>query len=91
MKKEPKTAKRHPLLIGLERFMHANSISARQVAIQHLGVTQQTLHEWVLEAKNDSGFKLPPHRALQLAKLFKVRPHLFRPDLWHADDKGGTL
>ena len=88
MSKKPK---RHPFLNGLDAFMHANSISARQVAVQHLGVTQQTLHEWVVEAKKDGEFKLPPHRALQLAKLFGMRPHQLRPDLWHADDKGGTL
>ena len=80
--KLPRGYKRHPLLVGLRKFCESNEVSVRQVAIKHLGVTQQALDEWLRLAAKDRNFILPAARVPDICRLTEIAPYWFNPVLW---------
>lgn len=84
--KLPRATTRHPLVVGIERVMAERAISMRQIAIEHLGVRQQSLHEWVEAARRDRDFEVPPRRVPAICKLTGQAPYLYNPVLWPSPD-----
>jgi hypothetical protein len=72
----------HPLLVGLALVKNRNGLSARHIAQKHLGVTQQAVHEWMVKARKNRNFQVPPRRVPALCKLTGQAPHLYSPVLW---------
>jgi len=73
---------RHPLLIGLERARFERKLSTRKIAIDHMGITQQALHQWVESCRADRDYLLPPDRVVQMSIALEIAPYYFRPDCW---------
>ena len=78
----PRNYKLHPLVRGVRRLMRTDGVSMRQIALQRLGITQQSLHEWMVQAKKNRDFELSPQRVVQLCKMTGQEPHDFNPELW---------
>ena len=80
--KLPRDTRKHPLIDAVERIQKGTTASVRRVAIEHLGVTQQTLHEWLRVAAEDRDFAVPPLRVPDLCRLSGIAPYMFNPVLW---------
>jgi DNA-binding XRE family transcriptional regulator len=77
-----KTGKVHPLLWLVDNKLPKGS--NKSDLARHLGCAPQSLYKWERLAKADHNFPLPVPRALQIAKYFRVKPGLFRPDIFGA-------
>jgi DNA-binding XRE family transcriptional regulator len=51
---------------------------------RHLDVRPQSLYKWERLCRGDRNYPLPIPRAMQIAKFFRVKPGLFRPDIFGA-------
>lgn len=72
---------RHPLLLAIDKA-EERGLSARQLALRHLGCTQQALFFWITHARLDRDYLLPPDRVAQLCRVVDMPPYYFRPDCW---------
>jgi DNA-binding XRE family transcriptional regulator len=76
------TTKDHPLIWLVDNKMPKGT--NKSDLARHLGVRPQSLYKWERLCKVDRNFPVPAPRALQIAKFFRVRAGLLRPDLFGA-------
>lgn len=69
--------RQHPFLWLIENKLGDQPKTALST---HMGVRPQTLYVWIKCCRHDRNFSLPLERAIQIAKFFKVKPELLRPD-----------
>ena len=78
--------KKHPLVTAVNYLMRRDGLSMRQVAIKHIGVTQQTLQDWYTRAEADRDYLIPALRVVDICKLTRMAPYFFNPVLWPTKD-----
>jgi DNA-binding XRE family transcriptional regulator len=76
-----KTTPGHPLLWLMDFKMKDRTKSD---LAREMGIRPQSLYKWERYCKTDRNFPLPGLRAAQIAKFFRVKPALLRPDLFGA-------
>ena len=71
---------KHPLLYALNVL---TDLGFRKADLARaLEVKPQTLHVWIMHAKDNRHFLLPAEQVPALSKMTGIAPHFFRPDLW---------
>ncbi|MCJ7839033.1 MAG: helix-turn-helix domain-containing protein [Burkholderiales bacterium] len=75
--KLPRDTKTHPLVAAVDTL----NWPVRRLAPM-IGVTQQSLQEWVAKAKADRDFSVPPRRVPALCRLTGQPPYRYNPLLW---------
>ena len=77
-----KTTRMHPL-VWLMKEKLGEDRNKSDLA-RHLQVAPQSLYKWERLCRGDRNYPLPIPRAMQIAKFFRVKPGLFRPDIFGA-------
>lgn len=70
------TTKNHPLITALEKA------PSQAAFARYLGVTPQTLSQWLKRSRTESFFNVPATQARKIAAAAGVKPASVRPDVF---------
>ena len=73
----PRITRLHPLQSAISSI----GFSQRQLAAL-LGVTQQSLQEWLAAARADRDYLVPPRRVVAICRITGQALHSYNPELW---------
>ena len=73
--------KQHPLL-SLVPYAARNGTSLRRIAIDKLGIRQQSLHGQMVMARKDRNYLVPAMQVPVISVMLDIEPYYFNPVLW---------